>query len=906
MRRRPRRVFESFSRLLLALSIFHGPALEREASTFTGAHGSRLTTSITGTVTDETGRPIPAATVERVGSSETRTRTDGAGRFRIPAVGECQDHVLKASRSGFAPEFLRVTPCGTASEARLTLHPGRVAFGTVVDESGRPVAGARVELALRWLDEAWPYRSRSGADGSFQIPDLPAGDFEPRVWHQGFPLLVGESREVSRDSRRIDLGRFVLRAGRRFAGRVLDPKGRPLSGVEVWTQGPRPQWGESRESGFGPTGLTARDGSFSVPFLPVTFVGFCQPGYRLLRVFAVVPPRRRRIVLLPAAPLPRISGRVLDESGRPIAGASVRREDPDVFDRAFGLNSTNACQGKHPVAQLSDGAGRFAFDLADGDSFDLGIDAPGYLREIRKVTSGTAAGGLEVVLRSGATIAGRVFAPDGSPVAGARVYAAQDDRTPQTVTDARGRFRLAPVMPGWRNVWADHPDHGEARRRLELVPGANPLDLTLDGQREPAISGRVVGLDGEPIAGVLIEGGGSSFYSRDDGSFRVVFPRGSLLRYGAAEALQLSREGYASSTYPFKPSDLPIEDLELRLETSHGLAGNILGVEPEQLAGVQISASRIGPSRAGTVSPDGTYRIDGLGSGSWTVEAWLANRVARKVVEIEAGDARADLELPKSREIRGRVLGLDGGPARASIVFKALGQTVSALAQDDGAFAVEVPPGSYTVSAKTASCQAGIVRKFVTVGDAPIEDLELRLEPGAVLRGRLLGLPAGVDASRAVSLSIAQTGQAVQALVEPDGTYRCEGLDRSYPWVEAKVARGELEASADVRITLRPDAETVRDLDVSEGTLTLSGHLTSGDEPLSAGITLLGCGQASCDEDEDEVEVEDQTGTDFRFPALRAGTYLLVIKDFVRDRLVERRIDLTADATVTIDLLRKK
>lgn len=153
-----------------------------------------------------------------------------------------------------------------------------------------------------------------------------------------------------------------------------------------------------------------------------------------------------------------------------------------------------------------------------------------------------------------------------------------------------------------------------------------------------------------------------------------------------------------------------------------------------------------------------------------------------------------------------------------------------------------------------------------------------------------------------MGLYISQAGQAVQALVEPDGTYRCEGLDRSYPWVEAKVPPGNLEVSADVRIALRPGAETVRDLDLSEGTLTLSGHLTSGDEPLAAGITLLRCGQAACDEDEDEVEVEDQTGTDFRFPALRAGTYLLVIKDFVRDRFVERRIDLTADATVTIDL----
>ena len=513
---------------------------------------------------------------------------------------------------------------------------------------------------------------------------------------------------------------------------------------------------------------------------------------------------------------------MLDEARQPVAGARV-----DVSSSGFDERIWRPCLEKKPSARITDSQGRFAFELPSAARPDLQVEAPGYLREPRvQIPMGGATGNVEIVLRRGAALAGQILAPDGSPVADARVYATQEDSTPQTVTDAQGRYRLTALAPGGRDVWADHPVYGEARRRLDLVPGDNRLNLTLDGQKERAVAGHVVGPAGEPVAGALAEAGDLSGYSHDDGSFRVVFPRGSLLIHGTVENLRLTREGYAPQTVSFKPAEMPIEDLEIQLEKSRGLTGHISGVEPEQVAGLMVLARQAGLWREGQVGPDGRYRIDDLGPGSWRVEARLGSRSVEKTVEIGKAETILDLELP-ALNVRGRLLGLDGGSRSGYVHFQSdEGESYSAVASPEGTFALEIRPGTYTVSASAGQCADGRLERRLTFLASPSEDLELRLEPGPVLRGRILGLPRGVDASQEVGLSISQADGHGQVPLAPDGTYRCAGLDPGEWTVEARLWTAGLEASAESRITLPPGAaETVLDLDVSHGTLTLSGHL---------------------------------------------------------------------------------
>jgi protocatechuate 3,4-dioxygenase beta subunit len=922
MRMPRRRAVELFSVLLLSLlsgipasaysPIVSSPGvLSSRASTGPKAAESRgLTTTVTGEVVDERGSPIVDAEVEAflvtLGAVPHRARTDAGGRFAIPGLQEDGIYVLRASHRGFAPESRSAIPSRTMTVYRLTLRPGVTAFGTVVDEAGRPVGGARVEL---FGNDLYPhsYRSISRPDGTFRISNLPAAKLALRVMHRDFPLLTRTEIEASRAIGRIDLGRLALPAGKRFQGKALDPQGRPLAGARVFAVSrgdPALRWDVGSDPGLEPKAVTGPDGGFEIArLIPETYLYACLAGYEPSHTFIALPaPEPHKIVLTPASPWPRISGRVIDETGRPVAGARITPGDPEDPSIARNRRGWNPCRKESPLAEITDAAGHFTFDLQEAGEVELWVRASGYLREIRKVSKGQT-GGIDVVLRRGATVAGRVFAADGSPVPGARVYATQEEGAAATVTDAQGRYRLVSVEPGWRDLWADHPDLGEARRRLELIPGTRRLDLTLDGRGEPAIAGRVVGPDGEPLAGVRVQYGVSStFETREDGGFRIVLPRGQLLFTSETESLRLDREGYATLLYPFKPSALPLEGLEIRLEKSRDLTGRILDVGPEELDSVLVEAIRKDDVRRGRIEPDGTYRFTDLGPGTLSVEARLDNRVVKRTVELGPEGASLDLELPPVTRVRGVVLAPDGSAVSGATVRftdRALeaGSWPSTESEDDGTFSIKVPEGRYEVSAITKTYDPTSLETPLVVGDRPVDDLEIRLKPGLVVRGRIPGMPENANAR----LSFTQDGHNLDVDVSPDGTYRCTSLGPGEWQVYASLDRWEIHRQRQTRLTLGPGSpEMVLDIDLSLGDLTLAGRLTSGEEPLSTKVTLLlPDGQRLSD----EVTVEGSDGGAFRFPGLRAGRYVLQVQDYYRDRSIEVPVELSSDREVTIDLL---
>ena len=53
------------------------------------------------------------------------------------------------------------------------------------------------------------------------------------------------------------------------------------------------------------------------------------------------------------------------------------------------------------------------------------------------------------------------------------------------------------------------------------------------------------------------------------------------------------------------------------------LRGRVLGAAPEEAGRLRVTAMGPGGFLAGVVQPDGTYVLDGLGAGSWRVQAHL-------------------------------------------------------------------------------------------------------------------------------------------------------------------------------------------------------------------------------------------------------------------------------------------
>lgn len=120
-------------------------------------------------------------------------------------------------------------------EVSVALGTGIAATGQIVDEAGKPVAGATVTTDDPNTSPAHPVLavfaplfvprvSRSGAttdaQGRFELPHLAAGDYVIRAGHADWCPLQREQTLDGPDGARRDLGTFVLRPGARVTGRL--------------------------------------------------------------------------------------------------------------------------------------------------------------------------------------------------------------------------------------------------------------------------------------------------------------------------------------------------------------------------------------------------------------------------------------------------------------------------------------------------------------------------------------------------------------------------------------------------------------------------------------------------------------------------------------------------------------
>jgi protocatechuate 3,4-dioxygenase beta subunit len=207
----------------------------------------------------------------------------------------------------------------------------------------------------------------------------------------------------------------------------------------------------------------------------------------------------------PAAPEgPRLTGRVVDPSGLPIAGATV------IAGARFGppldlLETAREIPGNRARATTDD-LGRYELRGLEETSLRMLVRASGFApheRDDVSVPAGTDHELAEVVLEPGAILQGIVVDPLGQGIAGTRLYLTEREsfgpiflgdfqQRPSAVTDAAGRFRIDEVPLGSWSLRADSPDHpirvfeGLAERAGEI------LERRLELERGDVIAGQAV------------------------------------------------------------------------------------------------------------------------------------------------------------------------------------------------------------------------------------------------------------------------------------------------------------------------------------------------------------------------------------------------------------------------------
>lgn len=681
----------------------------------------------------------------------------------------------------------------------------------IVDEMGQPVSGARVQAGNagqdRDLHQAWSdseeavHTGETSAEGVVRLSGFPV---ERAIWvlveKKGF---LPELRSVML-SRQVPLLALLLlsleaRAESIVTGRVVDPDGKPVAGAEIWQDGD-------------PVAVTGPDGSFRARGLdPVSGeLEVCGAGWIDDDVFEYRAGLPREPLVLRVRPAGRLTGRVIDENGAPVAGASL---SVNFAGWEHGPDEPWICDG-HPRDgdESADDAGRFAFQRLEPGWFEIEVTAPGFAKILglrHRVEAGRT-GEIEIVLSRGLILEGSVRGVDGEPIPGVKV---RWNGRGSGETDAEGRFRLSGVTPGWGWISAEHPERGWIDQEIE-VDRSRSLDLVL--LPVTPIRGLVLDPAGEPAQEMSLTLGTRYFEVRPDGRFEILAPPGE-------HAISFFHHTHGEVVKRVQAQGRPI-DLTVRFPRMARITGQVTGLPPGEEAQVLAKSGQKDLEPGEQEVEENRYQIH-LPPGEWTVLAEdLRGRILERRVRLEeeGEEARADFRFPPLPRVRGRVLGPGGEPQdRVKVTFTRGASTIESWSGPGGVFEAHLTEGTWEVRAEKPGLGPSLLAPFTVPGES-VEMPPLRLSEPVTVSGRVLGLEPGEVVGQVSVRDGSGRERGEKARTDQENRFTIRDLGPGLWTLEAR-----LENRAAVgTIRIAPDQRTAQlDLTFAAGEETLTGQV---------------------------------------------------------------------------------
>lgn len=371
--------------------------------------------------------------------------TDGEGRFLLEGAQADAFHVVALDRAG-GRSSVRIVEQSLEHEAivdmgDIVLPTYGTVIGTVLDEDGEPVAGARVRLAAipepvvqsGILDVRQETLIAGGEGGQFEVFDLPAqvmtlidrlpvpttttlGDGTFRLEGVPVDLVVGgvdmdgfvatiiQPFEVEAGEN--DLGELDLEIGRTVTGQVVDRLGKPVEGAEVRAGAMHPLF----PVGFmQPAGLSDEQGNFQMVGCPelgtVIAAGRRGDADAWEMVQAAGGSSNVRIVLDTTTDL---LVTLRDEAGEPVEGASLTLKNAGEEKGMMGfatvaLNMPRMKVGKVDVVATEEPGQYLVRDLTLG-RWMVEARAPGFAMSREIVEHRYEPSAAEIVMSRGRTL----------------------------------------------------------------------------------------------------------------------------------------------------------------------------------------------------------------------------------------------------------------------------------------------------------------------------------------------------------------------------------------------------------------------------------------------------------------------------------------------------------------------
>ncbi len=571
--------------------------------------------------------------------------TGETGRFELTGVAAGR-YDLEVWAAGHVPATVagvRVTEGESVTDfGTVVLDPGASIAGRVTDPGGGAIAGAEVTADPYPPDYGGPRRPRqravTDAEGRFAVAGLPPGrPVTLLVTRKGY--ADGGARDLTPPSG--EPLAVVLRPAGSLKGRVVDRRGAPIRRATVSADRDRRVPQPPRTAPVGrraSVSFTGSDGRFLIEDV--------EPGTLKVTVEAKGYPRQMRqgIELAPGAELELdfvlaagavVEGTVTSADGKPVTGATVV------------LAARDRSEPRITVRGETDGDGRYRLAGAPIGPAVIKVEAGGHPRRMMTGEVDPGSNRVDVVLERGFEVAGKVLAPDGSPVEGADVWIQQlrSFRSQRTVSAASGAFALSGVGAGTYKVTASREGYVAAHSEDFEVSG-DVAGLRLELGRGAVLGGRVLGLEAGELGSLEL-----TAVNRDDGTSREgVHSSGAYTFEHLAPGRWLvvawvAGSGRAARVEVEVPEGVAEVERDIEIGAGFTLTGVVIdGGEP--VAGAEVAATTFpGGTMKATTGAGGRFRIEKLTAGPYQIMVVTAAGVRHpELLDLAADhDLRIDL-----------------------------------------------------------------------------------------------------------------------------------------------------------------------------------------------------------------------------------------------------------------------